>query len=334
MTDLRANTTFVKALGDAVQGLGHDGFNLTLLEVLKSIIPSRKTVIATYSKHSPSDITFCEGSPVEITELFRREYYNIDPFYAWWRSYGRPGVVPLSMTLPEGRKSNAYSAIYLKQANISDEMGVFFPPFGDESTALFLERSKGKYSDSDINAMRRLYPLLTKLHHAHIMRICERFDSRKVFNRPTMFLDKQGKPSLLSSSWTKEHSDLLEAISGSVKRPGSYLIDSRRLFVAERVAPDFPIAPRGLMIVLADQGKKPVAIPSSMPVVLSPDLTKRENDVISLVLRGFDNKAIAENLSISYGTVKNYRLNIYQKLEIGTERELFIRYLEHLHQQT
>lgn len=52
-------------------------------------------------------------------------------------------------------------------------------------------------------------------------------------------------------------------------------------------------------------------------------LTRRESEVVALVLRGHSSEAIGAALGISPGTVKIHRKNIYAKLGIGTQAELF-----------
>ncbi|ETT01597.1 response regulator transcription factor [Providencia sp. PROV188] len=52
-------------------------------------------------------------------------------------------------------------------------------------------------------------------------------------------------------------------------------------------------------------------------------LTPRECEVVELILEGKGSPQIAEALFISLGTVKNHRKNIYQKLEINSQVELF-----------
>ena len=46
-----------------------------------------------------------------------------------------------------------------------------------------------------------------------------------------------------------------------------------------------------------------------------------------LTLKGYPVIEIARKLGLSRGTVKNYRLAIYRKLDITTERELFGEYM-------
>lgn len=51
-------------------------------------------------------------------------------------------------------------------------------------------------------------------------------------------------------------------------------------------------------------------------------LTPRELDIVRMVSRGLRNRAIAEQLSISEGTVKIHLHNIYQKIDISGRLEL------------
>lgn len=52
-------------------------------------------------------------------------------------------------------------------------------------------------------------------------------------------------------------------------------------------------------------------------------LTPRECEVVKLVLRGYSTKSISQALGISPGTVKVHRENLYGKLGVSTQAELF-----------
>jgi DNA-binding CsgD family transcriptional regulator len=56
-------------------------------------------------------------------------------------------------------------------------------------------------------------------------------------------------------------------------------------------------------------------------------LTQREGEVVAMVLRGHSSEAIAATLKIAPGTVKIHRKNIYAKLGIGSQAELFSLFL-------
>ncbi len=52
-------------------------------------------------------------------------------------------------------------------------------------------------------------------------------------------------------------------------------------------------------------------------------LTRRERDVLLYMLRGYSSALTAQKLNTSDGTVKIHRKNIYRKLDIGSQAELF-----------
>lgn len=59
-------------------------------------------------------------------------------------------------------------------------------------------------------------------------------------------------------------------------------------------------------------------------------LTPREQTIVSLVLRGHSSLSIARLLDIAEGTVKIHRKNIYAKLGISSQTELFNMFLKHV----
>ncbi|MEW9310290.1 MULTISPECIES: helix-turn-helix transcriptional regulator [Labrys] len=59
-------------------------------------------------------------------------------------------------------------------------------------------------------------------------------------------------------------------------------------------------------------------------------LTPREQTIVSLVLRGHSSLSIGSLLDITEGTVKIHRKNIYAKLGISSQTELFNQFIRHL----
>ncbi|MCP2073245.1 UNVERIFIED_ORG: DNA-binding CsgD family transcriptional regulator [Pseudomonas lini] len=70
---------------------------------------------------------------------------------------------------------------------------------------------------------------------------------------------------------------------------------------------------------------EPTPWPESI-VSLGAQITAREKDVLKLLLSGFSNKEIAGKLSLSAETIKVHRRNIYTKLNIKSQSELFTRF--------
>ncbi len=81
----------------------------------------------------------------------------------------------------------------------------------------------------------------------------------------------------------------------------------------------------------AQPGREPgIAGKVQLPERLWPELTPRERELVGTMLAGHPPAAISARLAISAGTVKNHRRNIYQKLDITSERELFLQYIHAL----
>ncbi|MDW4547839.1 LuxR C-terminal-related transcriptional regulator [Defluviimonas sp. D31] len=59
-------------------------------------------------------------------------------------------------------------------------------------------------------------------------------------------------------------------------------------------------------------------------------LTPREREVVEYTLKGYSAEAIRQVLGISSGTVRAHRRNIYAKLGISSQGELFARFIDNL----
>jgi DNA-binding CsgD family transcriptional regulator len=56
-------------------------------------------------------------------------------------------------------------------------------------------------------------------------------------------------------------------------------------------------------------------------------LSARERQIMTMILQGHSTRSLAHHLDISPGTVKIHRKNVYRKLNISTQAELFAAYL-------
>ena len=52
------------------------------------------------------------------------------------------------------------------------------------------------------------------------------------------------------------------------------------------------------------------------------DFTRREREILALIMMGQSTGEIAQKLEISKGTIKNCRLRIYRKADVTSERAL------------
>jgi DNA-binding CsgD family transcriptional regulator len=74
-------------------------------------------------------------------------------------------------------------------------------------------------------------------------------------------------------------------------------------------------------------GLMPLGFNAALSAFLREQLTPRERDIVHLVLAGYPSSKIAERLNLSLNTIKNHRKRMYAKLDITTERELFLNFV-------
>jgi DNA-binding NarL/FixJ family response regulator len=96
--------------------------------------------------------------------------------------------------------------------------------------------------------------------------------------------------------------------------PDSLIDCVRRVFRGERVVPQ----------AIVDRARREQLRRSTGLREVSRVLTSREIEIVRMVALGRRNKAVAEALSISEGTVKIHLHNIYQKLEVDGRLELVL----------
>ena len=81
-------------------------------------------------------------------------------------------------------------------------------------------------------------------------------------------------------------------------------------------------------------GLPPVNYKIAVDAFLRTQLTPRERDIVGLVLLGYPTAKIADKLGLSVNTIKNHRKRMYSKLDITTERELFLNFVNFLFTDT
>ena len=75
----------------------------------------------------------------------------------------------------------------------------------------------------------------------------------------------------------------------------------------------------------------PGHMPSNQPLLPAPDfLTRREKHTMDLILSGHGSEAIGLHLGIALPTVKTHRRNLYRKLGISSQAELFALMSSHM----
>jgi DNA-binding NarL/FixJ family response regulator len=71
-----------------------------------------------------------------------------------------------------------------------------------------------------------------------------------------------------------------------------------------------------------------VSVPVTRPAATGPDvLSKREKEIVMLVMQGLSNREVAQQARLSEHTVKNYLRRIFDKLGVSSRAELIVRFL-------
>jgi DNA-binding CsgD family transcriptional regulator len=79
-----------------------------------------------------------------------------------------------------------------------------------------------------------------------------------------------------------------------------------------------------------DPGLPPIDYRKAVDEYLRDELTPRERDIVGLILLGYPTAEIASRLKLSVNTIKNHKKRMYAKLDITTERELFLGFVNFL----
>ncbi|HEY7688784.1 MAG TPA: LuxR C-terminal-related transcriptional regulator [Dongiaceae bacterium] len=333
-----ADPAWLAALGKAAGAIGSDEFPALLLRLFAGLIRNDMSMVVRYARFSAPDYLVCEGLPRHFIDLYRSSYYRFDPFYSYWQKRERGGVVTIRDVAPPGLERSPYRRVFHRQAHISDELGMFLPGVGRSSISLFLERSKGWFSAREKELARRVFPAIAGLYRAHLARVFAELGSgvgsgnSGLPKRPTLLIDGAGQRVYASEAWRAlEARDpqvkaALAELAGDIRKSTS-LSDGRVMHVA-RLDADFPLAPGGLIYAVETAGLSPLQ-PAARDILarFAPELTPREREIVQLVVEGHPSATIAQRLGISRGTVKNHRRRLYDRLDITTERELFLLYV-------
>jgi DNA-binding CsgD family transcriptional regulator len=71
-------------------------------------------------------------------------------------------------------------------------------------------------------------------------------------------------------------------------------------------------------------------IESAFTEAFADTLTPKQRDIVRMILRGHSSLSISIKLGISEGTAKLHRANIYSRLGISSQSELFRKFIDHL----
>ena len=330
---------WLERLGDVAAAAGSDGFLLLLLGLFGALLRHDMSLVVRYARIAAPDFLFSERYPQHVIDLYRSGYYRFDPFYGYWQEHERCGVVSLREVAPPDLGASRYGHLFHRRMRISDELGMFMPGVGRSSIALFLERSNGRFTRPELDRARRVYPAIAGLYRAHVgcifTTLGEGAPGAGRVSRPTLLVDSAGDRVHASPEWREIEEagpEIARALDELAPHGASQAtLPGDRVMHVESLGAGFTLAPSGRIYVIEDRGLAPARLsPEEAVERMNAGLTPRERQIVALVLAGHGSEGIARKLGISRGTVKNHRRRLYDKLDITTERELFLTYLDAL----
>ncbi|MBZ9813839.1 helix-turn-helix transcriptional regulator [Mesorhizobium sp. CA7] len=323
---------FCDAIGRASSSIGDENFYDHLLEVLSSLVDSDLLSLVRYSSFGAPDLIIPREIRSEVAAPYDSGLYALDPFHHYWRTVGVPAVCSLRRLAPMDMWKSRYALEFLRAARISDEIAVFLPPIGGASPTLIVDRAEGEFTEAELARIEKAFPLLAGLHNAHLKAIINHGLIADAAEKPLRLLDRSGQELAANGAWRRLATDPVAGLADALADLDSsgrmqVSLPDGRLVVRSPLGTDFGAAPGGL----CDQVEvTAVHAPTGPRNGWLEGLTHRERQIVELTLEGHPIVSIANRLGVKRGTIKNHRLRLYQKLDITTERELFLAYVQHL----
>ena len=330
------NRDITMLIATAVDHLGTAEFYDKLLDVAGSAAPHDLAALVRYSRTAPPDLILPRVESNEALQSYYSHFYTFDPFYSHWKKGGEIGVFRMR-ALDPSIDGSRYAREFLQIMAIHDEIAIFLPPFGDGSPTLILDRASRPFTAVEVGRVRRLFPLLAALHRRHISSFVTAGVAPGASplgqQRPLRLVDRHGHQLFTTKAWldTTRHAGpaVIELLAiMNARGPCSMRLPGHGILRRTQLPSDFGPAPNGFCDEISTEPGQGGPEPSHpLPASLANQLTERECQVVVLTLQGYPVLEIARRLRLSRGTVKNYRLAIYRKLDITTERELFGEYM-------
>jgi DNA-binding CsgD family transcriptional regulator len=323
-----------QAIGVASAAIGGERLYDCLLEILAVLVDADLVSLVRYSSFGTPDIVIPREVRDEVAGPYNAGLYAFDPFHHYWRTVGQPAVTSLHNLATSELWTSRYALDFMRAARISDEVAVFLPAIGGASPTLILDREHGRFSADELAIIERVFPLLAGLHHAHLKAIVSPGMIVHAEEKPLRLIDRSGQELAANRAWHALAADPSSGLSEALHTlacsgVNHTSLSDGRLLVRSRLPADFGAAPGGW----CEQVETPSPTFADAPcdAWLAP-LTQREREIVVLTLEGHPIASIAQRLGVSRGTIKNHRLRLYQKLDITTERELFLTHMQHLQQ--
>lgn len=326
-------------LSTAVRACGTAQFQSVLLAALRAVLEAERSGVLQYSRHSVPHYLISDHVPNKEVDYYLAGAYRFDPFFRHWREQGTSGILQLAVLRNAeggvGESARDYTLRFQPQTKMSDEIAVLCPKIGGAVDNYFFMRDT-HFDPDEFALLEGFFPTISALHELNQKLLLNRL-GESTFLDPGFpdfdcfsIDDSNGRESFSSANWQQVVGQNV-ALSDAVARarqgpPGQPVFSCGTHIVSEKLGADFPPAPNGRLTFVIQRPKalSSLVLSDVVRTLFMDQLTDREISICQLMLRGFPSASIADRLGIAVGTVKNHRKSIYRKLDITTERELFL----------
>jgi DNA-binding CsgD family transcriptional regulator len=331
-----ASSWDLAGLGAVAASIAMPDFYPRLMRTVAEMLGADLAMVMRYSRHSAPDYVVHDDLEAEHIELYRGGLYRVDPVYRLCRGGEPRGVFTLDDVTTPAERSGDYFNIFLALTGMADDLVVLFPGPAGTSIGLAYER-KTMFRRREVTRLQQIYPLLEGLQAAHERLMLAKLASlERSPDKPMRIVDHRGQGIFESKSWQRALIDHPGAVAKlnmlDGEAPASLELAPGLVLHSEPLDAGFALAPNGRLLLLetADGGLPPLDYGQATARFLEDRLTPRERDIVGLMLLGFPTLKVAERLGLSLNTIKNHKKRLYHKLDITTERELFLNFVSYL----
>lgn len=323
-------------IGKVLESIGSPFFHEELIGLLEITILSDAFWIIRYAGEAIPDVVFTRGVSAQTRRVYSKVCAPIDPFSARWRSGRQSGIFTLEQLRSNDAAYKRYSDVFLAAAGMDDEVGMILPVTAHSCFAIFLERKHGFFTEDEVRNLETVYPAIEGCCQSHLGLLFN--ETRKsdfsagapAVQSPSALFDHAGNHVYSNGNWsqaTHRFPKLKQLAAALAVTGGVEQVSEEWILRTKRLNSDFPLAPNGAMLVLDKVTAAPASRESNEVAGPLTVFTRRERDVLRLVLKGMKNPEISSTLGVGGGSIRNIKLRLYRKSGVASEGELVSKFI-------
>ena len=314
-----------------IETVGTEDFYNQIANCLGQLMGCERQLVVRYGQYSRPEYIVNRSLPGDMIKIYYDKLYRLDPILRLVRKSGVKNV----LSFVELRQSASDTYFYeesLKSHYIFDELAILLEALGGVWIAICVDRNDRVFSQSELHAAKAIFPMFDRLHRLHIGRSLQ-IDSGGLLSSSIamQIFDRNGNSLFKNEKWEKTAPSFIALVSEKSKQSdkGKFTVTPSLIGHWRTLAAEHYFAPEGKIIVLEENSPGYIDLTGKSSIekfggVFS--LTSREEEIVGLTLDGNPTARIADLMGVSLGTIRNHKYHIYAKMDITSERELFVNF--------